>query len=160
MLLVGCLGRGSSEKTRQNTTGGQNDTAEQDETEKPTAGLQFSTVCADEVERNYISYEYITVENAAETPQNVSGYTVQYGSSETYQITDLTLEPGARLTIRSRSGDDTVLQSYPPVYIRHAGFGEGINTSVLAENGTVSLRDPAGTTVAQYNYENYGCQGE
>lgn len=142
LIIAGCSGRFPLDDT------GQNDREE----------LRFDTICADEVEREYISYEYLSIENTSEEPRDVSEYTVEYGSDHAYTIEDLTLEPGATLAVLSRNGDDTVLTSYPPTYLRFAGFGEGKDASVLEENGTVSLRNPEGEVVAQDDYESYGCQ--
>jgi len=146
VIFSGCLGRLPPDDT------GQNDREELEEE------LRFDTICADEVEREYISYEYLSIKNTAEKSRDISGYTVEYGSGHTYTVSELTLEPGATLSVLSRSGDDTVLVSYPPIYLRFAGLGEGKDTSVLEENGTVFLKNSEGDIVAQEKYENYGCQ--
>ena len=148
MVFAGCMAEPPPDGT------GQSDEEELEE------GLRFDTVCADEVERTYISYEYLSIENTSDKSQDVSGYTVEYGSHHTYAIEDLTLEPGAVLSVLSRSGNDMVLQSSPPVYLRCAGFGEGKNTSVLGENGTVTLKDSEGAIAAQDDYANCGCQSQ
>ncbi|AFK21512.1 lamin tail domain-containing protein (plasmid) [Haloferax mediterranei ATCC 33500] len=124
-------------------------------TEKPE--LQSTGVYPDEIEREFISYEYILMENESEHSLDVSGYVIE--SDQTYRIEELVLEPGARLVLLSRSGDDTTLQSRPPASLRYAGFGFEEDTSVLAENGTIRIRKAQGTLVAAASYESPGCDG-
>ena len=133
--------------------------SESAETTTPDSGLRFGGVYPDEVDRDFLDYEYLLVQNVADDAVDTSGYAVEYPGDRTYRIEDLTLEPGAQIAVLTRSGDDATLTSSPPVYLRYAGFGTGSDASVLGESATVHVRDAQGSVVAAVSYENFGCDG-
>lgn len=140
---------------------GPDESTDEDETEAGLDGaatdgeLRILGVYADEIERPFVDYEYVHLENVAEEPLDVSGYAVDYGSGHAYAIEDLTLEPGAALVVLSRTGENTTLTSSPPIYLRFAGFDWGTDTPVLDENGRVAVS----AVVAEVRYEDDGCDG-
>lgn len=129
------------------------------ESETTDTELRLAGVYADEVDREFLDYEYVLFKNESDDSVDVSGYSVEYSADHTYEVEGLVLEPGAQLALLSRSGQDTKLTSSPPVYLRYAGFGTGSDTSVLGENGTIRVRDSEEALVVDAHYENFGCDG-
>ncbi|MFC7231889.1 lamin tail domain-containing protein [Saliphagus sp. GCM10025308] len=153
--LTGCL----NATERGNLSNPDENESEDTENGDATVGLRFVGIYADEADREFIDGEYILLQNESENSLDVAEYTIEYPSDHTYQIDELVVEPGAQLALLSRSGENATLQSSPPVYLRYAGFDEGVATSVLDENGTVRVRDTQESIVISADYENFGCDG-
>lgn len=153
--ITGCLDavEGSDRSTPKENESG--------DTEKGNAeiGLRCIGVYADEVDREFISGEYLLLKNGSDESLDVSGFVVEYPSDQTHRMGELVLEPGAQLALLSRSGQNTTLQSSPPVYLRYAGFAVESPSSVLGESGTVGVRNARGSLVTDVEYEHFGCDG-
>jgi len=151
--ISGCL-----VNIRKNSTSAGNVSESHTDTKKTSdADLRVAGVYADEVDREFIDYEYVLLENDSEDSVDVSGYTIEYQSDYTFQLDDLVLESGAQLVIATRVGKDTTLASSPPVYLQYAGFGTGSGTSVLNESGTVRVRNDQGDIISSVDFESFGC---
>lgn len=103
-----------------------------------------------EEQRPFFDYEYVLITNTGAQSVNMTGYTLEYGTdgSHSYTFDNLTIKPDAQVVVSSRTGDDTVFATYPPIYHRFADFGTETNTSVLNNtNDTVRLTDADGETV-------------
>ncbi len=124
-----------------------------DEDVEGSGDLVVEGVYPEEVDREYIDYEYVEFGNQGSEPLDLAGFTLHYDGDETYAFGDLALEPGASVAVLSRSGDDVTLTSDPPTYLRYAGFGESDDTSVLPDDGgRVVVRDDAGERVLEHAY--------
>ena len=152
------IGISGCPNNRENNTSTENrDKPDTDTEDTVDAELRFAGVYANEVDREFIDYEYILLVNDSKDSLDVSGYNIEYQFGYMFEIKDLILEPGAQLVIHSRAGEDTTLASSPPVYLHHAGFGTELDTSVLDESGTVRVRNSQGTVISSVDYENFGC---
>ena len=109
-----------------------------------------------EIERTFFDYEYVEIKNTGATKQDISEYQVRYNDQQEYTVPDITLEPGAVLIVSSRSGENTVLERSPPIYLNFAGFGTGKKTSVLQCSGTVELLDSKGNLIDKMEFSK-GC---
>lgn len=167
--LVGCLGGGiGANPDEQNPSGEVNDTTDQgpsgesdtkthSERDTPTDcedTIKFEYACPEEVERKYISYEYLRIRNTGERTVDVTGFTVDYGNGNEYTIPELELEDGDTLEIKSQTGENTRLEMAPPVYIHYAGFGDSNQTSVMDGSGVVKLRNRKGDVIDELSYDN------
>lgn len=121
--------------------------------------LRFAGVYADEVEREFIDYEYILLKNNSKDSLDISGYVIEYPSDREFKLSNLEIESGAQIAILSREGENTVLESSPPVYLQHAGFNTESDTSVLDKSGTIRVKNTHETIITSVSYENFGCDG-
>jgi len=64
-----------------------------------------------------------------------------------------------QLVLSTRDGQDSTLETKPPVYLRYVGINTESTPSVLDANGTVRVRDTDGSIVATAEYEEFGCDG-
>lgn len=152
------IGISGCPNNRENNTSTENrDKPDTDTKDTVDAELRFAGVYANEVDREFIDYEYILLVNDSKDSLDVSGYTIEYQFGYMFEIEDLILEPGAQLVIHSRAGEDTTLASSPPVYLQYAGFGTGSGTSVLNESGTVRVRNDQGDIISSVDFESFGC---
>lgn len=154
MGISGCLG--DSKESGNPVTG--EDESNTDKNGTTDAELRFAGIYADEVDREFIDYEYILLENNSEDSLDTFGYVIEYPSDHRFELSDLTIEAGAQLAVLSREGENTVLESSPPVYLQYAGFNTESDTSVLGKRGTIRVRNAYETIVTSVSYEN-GCDG-
>lgn len=119
----------------------------------PPAGLAITGLFPRERERTFFDYEYVELKNAGQSPLDVTDYVLQYGSGHEYVVPELRMEPGSLLIVSSRSGENAVLARSPPIYHHFAGFGEGTDTSVMDDSGTVTLLDPSGAVVDDASFD-------
>ncbi|MFC4987530.1 lamin tail domain-containing protein [Saliphagus infecundisoli] len=122
--------------------------------------LIISEIYPDEVERDYISHEYVRLVNDGECAIEVGGFTIDYGNGNEYELSDLEVEPGARIVLRSYGRPDSVLESSPPIYLRSAGFGNSTDTSVMDGSGVVTLRNDDGDVIDEKRYDQDACRTE
>ena len=100
---------------------------------------------------NAVSDEYVLVEVNADTEQDLSGYTLAYGTQHEYVFPDpvSAVEPGANVDVSSGHGSDEVSGAERPTYTLFVGS----DTPLLANGGMrLTLRDPAGETVDSVTY--------
>lgn len=118
--------------------------------------LDIVGIYGNDIDRDFLDGEYLLLENSGENSLDISGYVVEYPSGYTHEIENLVLEPGARLALMSREGDDSVLETSPPLYLRFLGAEP---SSLLGESGTVRVRDANRNRVAEVTYEDFGDGG-
>jgi hypothetical protein len=115
-------------------------------------GLAIVGIHPAERQREFISGEYVTLQNTGSEPLDLAGYTITYpnGSTDPAYTYALTLEPGARVYTLSRAGEDTTLTTSPPGYLRFAGY----DNSLLDEaSGTVVVANADDETVLEHSYD-------
>lgn len=171
-LLGGCLGNGVDDARGSNGTSDDDESngTDQDEGLNGSDGdhgagnrngdckedLIINAIYPDEVERDSISHEYIELENDGECAIQVEGFTIDYENGNEYELSDLELEPGGRIVVRSYEQSESVLETDPPVYLRSAGFGDSTITSVMDGSGVVTLRNADGDVIDTKIYEETG----
>lgn len=155
LLLPGCIASDSEDTPpgSERTQNDDSDDALDGEYGTTSGGLRIVEVYPREVERADADYEFVRLENDRDEPLNVSGYVLDYGNGTRYEFGELELEAGAMVTLMTRGGSDTVLETSPPIYHRFAGFDGGQNASVMDGTGTVRLLDPNGTGVDELEYD-------
>jgi len=150
--VAGCQGlnirSGDSEQSGSTPT--------EDGSEDTTNGFHITGVYADDIKREFLDGEYLLMENTGTDSLDVSEYVVEYPTSNSHQIADLVLEPGAQLVLKSRDGEDAVYQMSPPLYLRYLGAD---TAPLLGKSGTVRVRNTEDEIVAAVSYEDYGCDG-
>lgn len=102
-----------------------------------------------------VSDESVLVEVNADTGQDLSGYTLAYGTRHEYVFPDRVsvVEPGASIELISGRGTDEVSHSARPTYTLFVGS----DTPLLANDGMrLTLHDRAGTTVDSVTYGSMG----
>jgi micrococcal nuclease len=86
--------------------------------------------------------EYVTLANRGNETLDLSGWTVTDEAGKTYTFGNVTLEPDARVTLHSGSGEDTASDVY-----------WGQSSAVWNNAGdTVTVRDADGDVVAERSY--------
>ncbi|MFB6172636.1 MAG: lamin tail domain-containing protein [Haloarculaceae archaeon] len=86
--------------------------------------------------------ETVTLRNRGETAVDLDGWTVADAAGHTYRFGDVTLAPGAAVTLHSGSGRDTATDVY-----------WGLDRAVWNNDGdTVTVRDASGTAVVRRTY--------
>lgn len=124
-----------------------------DGTSSQYSGLEITEVAHEESQRQgYPSGEFVEVRNRGESSVNMSGVTVVYDGTRRHTFEQFILEPPAPVILLSRAGRHELLESDPPVHVHTAGFGEGVETSVLEGSGTVRLVAPNATVLDQQEY--------
>lgn len=116
-------------------------------------GLALVGVHPTEQQRPFISGEYITLENTSNTPLDLSGYTLRYhrGKHDRKLYTfSLTLEPGARVYVLTRTGQATKLATSPPGYLRFAGYEKPVLND---SGGVITVTDSNGDGVLKQAYD-------
>lgn len=113
-------------------------------------GLAIVGIHPTEQQREFISGEYITLKNTGNDPIDLSGYILYYSGKKIYTYS-ITLEPGALLYTLTRTGEDTMLATSPPGYIRFADYEEPILDD---NNGTVVVTNTNNKTILKYSYNN------
>ncbi|ESP89225.1 lamin tail domain-containing protein [Candidatus Halobonum tyrrellensis] len=89
------------------------------------------------------SDEYVTFENASERPLDLSGVAVHNEAGSRYEFDDLTLDPGARVTLHAGDGEDTDADRY-----------WGADDPVWATRGeTVFVESPDGDRIVEERYK-------
>lgn len=98
-------------------------------------------------------------DNASEI--NISGYTLEYGDGEVYELEPSTASgaesgsiiQGTKIIVATGGGENFIEDSLPPIYRLHANFDQ----PVLNNSGdTVTLRNAEGEVVAQRSYGSAG----
>lgn len=115
-------------------------------------GLRIITIKYSEKQREYIDYEYVEIENQTGSTIDVGRVSIVYNDKNEYTFSELELEPGAKIVVRSKEAQESVLETDPPVYIRSAGFGEDSNTSVMEPPGVLTLKSPSGEVIHEKSY--------
>ena len=130
------------------TDDGSDDTDEENETTSvdPAAALEVAAINADAEgdDGENLSDEYVVFENAGDEPIELSGWTVEDEADHRYEFPQgVTLDAGARVTLRTGSGTDTDTDLY---------WGAG---SPIWNNGgdTVILSNADGERVLEVSYE-------
>lgn len=115
--------------------------------------LRINGVYANDIDRKFLDGEYFVLQNTHSDSVNVSGYSVESSTGFSHKITHLVLEPGAKVAFLTRAGEDTVLQTSPPLYLRYLADDR---PPLLEKNGTVRVRDRNGDIVAETCYQDFG----
>lgn len=149
LTTAGCFDRSSSGPPQDAAASSDTDGGEY-------GGLEITSVYPREVDREYIDYEYVELENTAANAVPLGGVTVEYDDTTSYEFSNLDLEADATVVLASRARTETTLTTAPPVYIRSAEFGQTTDTSVLDGDGTVRLQAPDGTVVDSKRYDARG----
>ncbi|WP_424016902.1 lamin tail domain-containing protein [Halorientalis pallida] len=107
-----------------------------------TGALAITDIHADAAgdDRENLNDEFVRFENRGETDLDLSGWTVSDAADHRFRFPDgTTVDPGARLTLRTGSGTDSATTLYwgqgSPVW-----NNDGDTVTVRAENGTVMAR--------------------
>lgn len=140
--VSGCVSLGRNGSSDGRTTGD----------EQGYGGLQISEIRPEEVEREYIGYEYVEIQNDSDRTIDVGGVTVVYDQERRHQLAQLELSGGAKIIVLSRDSEESTLETDPPVHVRSAELGDGVRTSVLESPGEISLERPSGGVIHQRSY--------
>lgn len=89
-----------------------------------------------------LNEETVTLHNGGETAVDLSGWTVADEAGHEYTFGDVTLDPGASVTLHTGSGTDTATDVY-----------WGRSSAVWNNDGdTVTVRDPSDAVVVRHSY--------
>ncbi|WP_255197166.1 lamin tail domain-containing protein [Halorarius litoreus] len=122
-------------------TGTATGTATSTATPTGALGIRINADAAGNDNEN-LNDEYVVLTNREDEAVSLAGWTVEDDAGKTYEFGDVTLDPGASVTLHSGRGDDTASDVY-----------WGRDSAVWNNGGdTVTVRDADGTVVAEKSY--------